>query len=83
MVAIQKKFLLIKTVLRKELFIQTCGPLTLGLGSGTRFVCFSLSSPFRLLIKQVNRGMRAFLFFLFSFLPTDYFAVCLMFGLQF
>ena len=41
MVATPKKFHLRKTTQRKELFMQTCGPLTLGLGSGTRSVLYS------------------------------------------
>lgn len=40
MVAIPKKFQLIKAALRKELFIQTCGPLILKRGNGTRFIRF-------------------------------------------
>lgn len=38
MVAIQKKFLLIRTNLRKESFIQICGLLILGHGNGARLV---------------------------------------------
>lgn len=37
-VAIPKRFHPIRTVLRKELFIQTCGPLIPGIGNGTRSV---------------------------------------------
>lgn len=45
MVAIPKRFHLKKVTLRRESFIQTCGPLILGLGNGTRFVCFLSCSP--------------------------------------
>lgn len=38
MVAIPKKFLLTRATLRKELFIQTCCHLILGLGNGTRYL---------------------------------------------
>lgn len=38
MVDTPKKLLLIRTALRKELFIQTCGPLILKLGNGARLV---------------------------------------------
>ena len=50
MVAIPKKFHLIKMALRRELFIQTCGLLILGLGNGTRSVCFLSCCPHLLLL---------------------------------
>lgn len=41
MVVIPKKFHLIKVAQRRELFTQTCGPLILRLGNGTRFISYS------------------------------------------
>lgn len=39
-----RRFPLIRTaLLRKELFIQTCGLLTLGPGNGTRFISLRFS----------------------------------------
>lgn len=50
MVAIQKRSLPIRiTLQKKELFIQTCGLLTLGLGNGTRYVHFSLHFMFTMI----------------------------------
>lgn len=46
MVAILKKLHLIRAALRKEMFIQTCGPLILELGNGTRFLLGHNAVPY-------------------------------------
>lgn len=45
-VAILKKLHLIRAAPRKEMFIQTCGPLILELGNGTRFLLGHNAVPY-------------------------------------